>query len=271
MYENTSSLQLNPGISVGAIKSLGNKFSAGLWFGRAQRSGSITERFINYFTVGQDAFELLGNPQLKPEINNQVDINLSYKSEKAIVSLDLFTSLIRNNISSVIDTNLIPMFPTSPGVRKFINIDNAFRTGFEISWKQSLSIYLQQRLSIAYTYGHNRDIDEPLPEIAPLDLRYSISGNAFKSKLHPAVNLRYSFKQNRISTDYGETSTPAFALVDLIISYQINKTINATAGIQNLLNENYYEHLNRSVSGNPSIEIFEPGRSIFFSLTIDLF
>ncbi|MFZ4462696.1 MAG: TonB-dependent receptor domain-containing protein [Bacteroidales bacterium] len=271
MYENTDALQLNPGISVGAIKQLGNKFSMGLWLGRAQRSGSMTERFINYFPVGQDAFELLGNPELKPEINNQLDINFSYKTDKTIVSLDIFTSLLRNNISSVIDTSLIPMFPSSPGVRKFINIDNAYRTGFEIIWKQSLSLYLQQRVSIAYTYGQNRDIDEPLPEIAPMDMRYSISGNLFKGKLHPAVNLRYSLKQGRISADYGETATPAFALVDLNFSYQLNKIINATAGIQNLFDEAYYEHLNRSIPGNPSIEIFEPGRSFFLSLTVDLF
>lgn len=271
MYENTGSVQLNPGFSIGATKHLGNNISMGLWLGRAQRSGSMIERFINYFPVGQDAYELLGNPELKPEINNQMDFNLSYTTEKTKVSLDLFASFLQDNISSVIDTNLVPMFPTSPGVRQFININNAFRTGFEISWKQALSGNIQQRISVAYTYGQNRDIDEPLPEIAPMDLRYSISGNFVKGKLHPAVNLRYVLKQDRISADYGETVTPSFTLVDLNISYQLSKIISATAGIQNVFDVAYYEHLNRSVPGVPPVEIYEPGRSIFLSVTVDLF
>jgi iron complex outermembrane receptor protein len=57
---------------------LGESISTALWLGRAQRSGSLTERFINYFPVGQDPYEMLGNPQLLPEVNNQADLTFAW-------------------------------------------------------------------------------------------------------------------------------------------------------------------------------------------------
>lgn len=270
IYENTESTRLNPSVSLGAVKHFGEKISLGLWLGRAQRSGNMTERFINYLPVGQDAYELLGNPELKPEVNNEADLNLSYKAEKSLISLDVFASLLQDYISSVKDTSLVPKFPTSPGVRQFQNINKAFKTGFELSWRQSLTGFLDQRISVAYTYGQNIAADEPLPEIAPLDLRYSLNGNFFNGKLRPAISLRHVTKQDRISNDYGETETPAFTLVDINLTYQISRIISTTAGVQNLLNETYYEHLNRTIGGTTPTEIFAPGRNIFLSLTIDL-
>ncbi len=270
IYENTESTQFNPSVSLGAIKHFGGKISLGLWLGRAQRSGNMTERFINYLPVGQDAYELLGNPELNPEVNNEADLNLSYKSEKSAISVDVFASLLQDYISSEIDTSLVPKFPTSPGVRQFQNISKAFKTGFELSWRQSLTGFLDQRVSLAYTYGQNISKDEPLPEIAPLDFRYSLNGSFFSGKLRPAISLRHVTKQDRISIDYGETKTPAFTLVDINLTYRISKIISTTAGIQNLLNETYYEHLNRTIGGTTPREIFAPGRNFFLSVTLDL-
>ncbi|HKK63791.1 MAG TPA: TonB-dependent receptor plug domain-containing protein, partial [Bacteroidales bacterium] len=48
--------QINPGFSIGGKKQIGSDFTAGLWMGRVQRSGSLTEKFINYFPVGLDPF-----------------------------------------------------------------------------------------------------------------------------------------------------------------------------------------------------------------------
>lgn len=269
-YDNTSSTDFNPSFSLGGIWHAGKSISAGLWLGRAQRSGSMTERFINYLPVGQDAYELLGNPKLLPEVNNEADLNLSYKTEKSTISVDLFASLLKDYISSEKDTTLTPKFPTSPGVRQFVNTDKAFKTGFELSWRQKIAGFLDHNLSIAYTYGQNSLTDEPLPEIAPLDIRYTLKGNFIEGDLHPAVNFRYVTKQDRISVDYGETETPGFTLIDVNLTYRITKYLSTTAGVQNLLNESYYEHLNRTIGGTTPREIFAPGRNFFLSLTLDL-
>jgi iron complex outermembrane receptor protein len=268
VYSQTQETQINPSVSLGISRKLDKQTTLGLWVGRAQRSGSLTERFINYFPVGLDPYEMLGNPQLLPEVNNQVDLTLEWKSEKTLLNVDLFTAYLQNYISSLIDTSLTPRLPMSPGVRPFTNIDAAFKTGFEITWNQVLFAGLQHQLSIAYTYAQDLERDAPLPEIAPMDIRYSLRGAYFKEKLRPEVSLRHVLTQGRISTEFGETETPAFTLLDLNISYQLNRMIRVKAGANNLLNQNYYEHLNRSVRGSMGTPIFAMGRNIFGSLNI---
>ena len=265
VYTETQISQVNPSVSVGASKAFGQQIEAGLWLGRAQRSGGLTERFINYFPVGQDPFEMLGNPQLNPEVNHQVDVTFEWTTERTAIDIDVYASYLQDYISSLIDTTLSPRLPASPGVRQFINIDRAFKTGFEVSWTQQLLAGLQHRLGIAYTYGQDLERDEPLPEIAPLDFRYVLSGSYLEDKLRPEVTFRYVQEQARVSPEFGETVTPSFALVDISLRYAITDQWNISAGVNNLLNENYYEHLNRSVRGSND-PIFAPGRNLFTHL-----
>ena len=270
LYPDVETTQVNPSLSIGGINNFHENFSVGLWLARAQRSGSLTERFINYFPVGQDPFEILGNPQLNPEVNNQVDLTLEYRTSNTSVSVDIFASFLQDYISSVIDTTLTPRLPNSPGVRQVINISEAFKTGFELGWTQQLWRGLQHQLSVAYTYGQDRERNAPLPEIAPLDFRYTLVGNYLGNKLHPKATLRHVLDQNRNSEEFRETTTPGFTTLDVTLSYQFNPYLSVTAGAQNIFDVTYYEHLNRSVRGDQPRPINAPGRNIFMSLTLDL-
>lgn len=258
--------QVNPNLSIGATRSLGQELKVGLWFGRAQRSGSLTERYINFFPVGIDPYEMLGNPTLAPEINNQVDLGLEWDKGEQRIKLDLFAAYLQDYISSFIDPSLTPRMPTSPGVRRFTNIEEAFKTGVELSYRQSLGLGIQQQLVMAYTYAQDLVLDQPLPEIAPLDIRYILSGQYLNDKLRPQATLRYVATQNRISPEFGETNTPDFMLIDLSITYQILKDLQFNIGVQNLLDRAYYEHLNRSVRGSNQ-PILAPGRNVNIALS----
>jgi len=260
--------QVNPGLSLGVIKSFNNGFKTGIWFGHAQRSASLTERYINYFSVGQDAYEMLGNPMLDPEENNQIDLTFSYESSKTNLDLNLFSSFMHNFISSEIVDSIPTKLPTSPGVRVYKNIDRAFLAGFEFSWAQKLAFGMQHQLAFAFTYGQNTSNAEPLPEIAPLDFRYSLMGSYIKDKLKPKINFRYVMKQDRIAESFGETASPGFFLIDFDLSYRISKSVKVTGGVYNLLNNNYYEHLNRPVKGGIG-PIYAPGRSYLITISVD--
>jgi iron complex outermembrane receptor protein len=269
VYPETESSQVNPGLSIGGIKNFNNDISLGIWLGRAQRSGSLTERYINYFPVGQDPYELLGNPKLDPEVNYQGDLTFEFRTSKTSVNIDIFASWLQDHISSEIDPNLSPRLPNSPGVRRFINIDQAFRTGFEIGWNQALGAGMGHNLSLAYTYGQDLGRKEPLPEIAPMDISYSLYSVFLKKKLRPELTFRHVIKQNRISTEFGETETPSFSILDIAINYKMTKFLRISAGAQNLFNEAYYEHLSRSVKGSMPQPINAPGRNYFMSLNYD--
>jgi iron complex outermembrane receptor protein len=264
--QETQVTQLNPSFSFGVLKDFGSNLQTGFWLARAQRSGSLTERFINYFPVGQDPFEMLGNPQLSPEINYQADLTFKWNiNENSAINVDLFAAYLQDYISSVIDTTLTPRLPMSPGVRQYINIDEAVKTGFEISWHQQLFAGLAHRMGVAYTYGQDLERDEPLPEIAPLDFRYTLYGHYLKGKLKPEITFRYVAEQSRVSGEFGEVTTPSFNLLDIKIGYQFTNSLSANVGVNNLLDEHYFEHLNRSVRGGND-PIFAPGRNIFVNL-----
>lgn len=269
-YSTTSATQINPGISIGANKSLSEDFSVGLWLGRAQRSASITERYINLFPVGLDPYEMLGNPELLPEVNNQADFKFDFKTSSTAVELTVFAAYLNNYISSEIRSDLNPRMATSPGVRQFKNVGEALMTGTEISWSQKLFAGLTQYAAVAYTYGQNLVTNSALPEIAPLDFRYTLVGNYMNGKLVPQVTLRHVLKQDRISMEYGETETPAFTLVDLSMNYKPWTAVTFTAGAQNLFDVAYYEHLSRSVKGMNPRPIYAPGRNVFLAVSFDL-
>ena len=266
LYDQVSSIQVNPGITGGIEYRRGN-LSYALWAGRVQRSGNLSERFMNSFPVGLDPYELIGNPELKPEVNNQADLIIAFEGErKTRIELNLFYSYLQQFISSTIRPDLNPKMPSAPGVRQYDNLDRASISGFELSLQQALPWRIRARIDAAAQFGKNIENGETLPEIPPVDLRANLLGNYFKDKLRPSIHVRYVLKQSRISTEFGESATPAFWLTDLDITYDLFQWLSLSGGIRNLFDMAYYEHLNRSISGTGH-PIYNPGRNIYLSLS----
>ncbi len=76
-------------------------------------------------------------------------------------------------------------------------------------------------------------------------------------------------EQARTSAEFGETVTPSFSIIDLGLSLRINQMLGFTAGVENLLDVNYYEHLSRSARGATAVPIHAPGRNFFLSFNLD--
>ncbi|WP_321372822.1 TonB-dependent receptor domain-containing protein [uncultured Draconibacterium sp.] len=268
IYTDLESSHVHPSISVGGTRLFSEHISLGLWMGMATRSPGIAERYINQFPIGLDPYEMLGNPDLDPEVNNQLDLVFRYQTERTNINLNVFTSVLRDYISSEIREDLQPAMNTSPGVRQFVNIKKALMTGFEANWAQQFNSFLSQDLSLVYTYGKNQELDEPLPEIPPLELQYRLQANLAEAKIKPEILFRHAMKQDRIATSYGETETPSFSVVDAKLSWLISSVFTMTGGVQNLFDEAYYEHLSRSVRSAEARPIYSLGRSFYATLTI---
>lgn len=270
VYPETTQMQLNPSFSAGITRYWGEGFSASAWAGRAQRSGSLGERFINYFPVGLDPYEMLGNPGLKAEINNQADLHLNHQSRQSQIGITVYIAYLQDYISSKVDTSLQVRLPSSPGVRQYTNLDRAMLTGFEFSLSQKLPARLESELSMAYTYGQDMETRTPLPEIPPLELRFRLNGKYFAEKLMPDVQVRHVLRQDRIAAELAETATPAFTLVDVGLSYAFSNQIKLDAGVNNLFDVVYYEHLSRALRTDPAKPLYARGRSVFVRLNVDL-
>lgn len=260
---NQSGFKPIASLSAGGLYNLPKGFTIGLWAARAQRAPGLSERYINFFAIGRDSYELVGDPGLKPEANSQADLTLEYKSKRITVSADVFYSYIQNYISSRIDPELTPRIAMSPGVRRFVNIDKAVKKGFETRIKHSLTAWLSHELAFAYTNAQNVTEDVPLPETAPADLRYSLRLSLIENKLQVATHYRHVWKQDRIDVNYGEIVTPGFDLFSISAGYHILKNVRVRAAANNLLNTTYYEHLSRALGTG---QLYAPGRSFEMSV-----
>ena len=150
----------------------------------------MTERFIILLPTGYDPYDYLGNPQLKPEVNHELD--LGYKLTKTTAgNFDLsgFFSFVTNYISSeyVPPSEVKPQTAGVLGVKRFINIDQAYLMGGELTYSTPQNFLWEVNLNMAYTMGLNPEVaqqvfengqvvgtvivdNDPLPEIPPFEI-----------------------------------------------------------------------------------------------------
>ena len=154
------------------------------------------------------------------------------------------------------------------------NVD-ARVAGAELGAEWQLRPDLKLTGSLAYARGSNRDDHQPLPQIAPLEARLALDwqrGDFSVGGLLRAVDGQGRSAPgvgNVVGQDLGDSS--AFAVFSANVAWRINSHWRLAAGIDNLLDRAYAEHLNlagNSAFGYPAdpVRINEPGRSVWLSL-----
>ncbi|HKJ06998.1 MAG TPA: TonB-dependent receptor, partial [Flavobacteriaceae bacterium] len=257
--ENDTNLSFNT-----SLKYRNNGFKSQLSFGRGVRSASMIERFINHFSVGVDPYEYVGNPNLKPEKNTQLELSTSKHFTKITVGANVFYSFLDDYIVPVVNPNIPRKFmPTvQPTIAKqFTNIDKAYQTGVEFLFNYKASNKWLFNSAFSYTQGKNRALNEPLPQIPPfkaiLEVKYQ------KEKYWVAVQSNLVAAQNKVAKSFNEKQSKGYGVVDLRLGFEPNSNISIGASIQNVFDKQYYNHLNFSYKNADVLmgKIYEPGRS----------
>jgi iron complex outermembrane receptor protein len=239
-----------------------------LSIGRGQRAASLLERYINHFTVGVDAYEYVGNPNLESEANNQVDLSVRDIVGKFQWRANVFYSFLQNYISAEVDEDLPRKY--MPGTeplyaKRFINIDKAWQTGFDVGVGYSFTKSLSMNVGAYYTYAQNMDFDEPLPEIPPLTGLVSIRFN--KPSYWLEFKGRFVAEQSRVAESFDESASPGFNVFDLMAAYTPVKSLDINFALRNIFDTNYFEHLSRPYKNQTEKSmLYEPGRSFRIGL-----
>ncbi len=241
-----------------------NGFQTQLAFGRGVKTASMIERYINHFNVGVDPYEYVGNPNLKPEVNNQIEWSFSKNLSHFKLSGTVYHSFLEDYISAEVNTSIPRKFmATTPPIytKQFVNLNKASQTGFEFNMDYKASQNLSFTSSISYTNGENKDINEPLPQIPPF--MAILSAKYENNKFWIALNTRLVAKQNRISNSFMETETPGFGTMDLRAGFEPIHNLTVGFAALNIFDKAYYEHLNYSFKGSNTLsgKILEPGRN----------
>jgi len=288
-FKETASRFVNVSGNLGATRNITDKLSVSLAIARGTRSPNMLERYIKLLTVGYDSYDYLGNPQLKPETNNEADLTFKYADEKlGNIYINGFYSYVKDYISAeLLPSSVIkPGTLGAPGVKQFVNVDNATFTGFELGYTSPQAYILGLRVVAALTYGRIPEVtkyiikagqitgstllkNDALPEIPPFETTLSINYRLLEGKLVPKIDYRLVAAQNHVSEAFYEPETPGFSLLNFAVAYTITKNININAGINNIFDVSYYEHLNRKIVGSTE-KLYEPGRMFFVTLNLSI-
>ena len=241
-------------------------------FGRGARFASIEERYISYFNIGQDPYEYIGNPFLKPEVNNQLEI--SYRGNHPVQGIisgfeyqaSAYYSLLENYIMGVVDKSLTRKYnPSQPPVhpKVFRNIDRAMKAGFELSLRTHFAQYFSLLSEMSYVYSENKDCAESLPLTPPLTGVFTLQFE--NNKFWSDIRFHAVARQNRISVAFDERVTPGYTWLDWEGGFEPFAGLKIGAGISNVFDRLYYNHLNFSFNNQQHfkrVPVTEPGRNI---------
>jgi iron complex outermembrane receptor protein len=289
--DQTETSYINFSASAGVTRKITENLSVGLSFGRGTRSPSMLERFIILLPVGTDNYEYIGNPNLKPETNNEFDLVFKYQHNTiGAFEVNGFYSIIEDYIGGV----YLPLSEQKPltkgviGVKRFENLGGAKMYGFEFSYGTPIKYRLRARVTASMTQGTINEVEvldinpttgkvtgshlvknDYLGEIPPMEAKLFLSYSLMNKKIIPEFSFRYVAAQNNISVAMQELTSESFYLMGFRIVYKHNTNLSIIGGVNNLLDKAYYEHLNRRVLGTDS-RIYEPGRSFYINVIFNI-
>jgi iron complex outermembrane receptor protein len=236
--------------------------------GRSERTADYWERF------GNDRQSVDSNSAFftDPERTTQLDFGLIGSDEVSRWSASLFVNRIDDYI--LIDTR-VPGKPMNTAVSR--NVD-AQSWGGELEYARAFADHWTIESTLAYTRGENRSDGGSLAQMPPLEGRLSLTWA--RDRMSVGGLLRGVAEQDRVDPgrgnivgqDIGESS--GFAVFSLNGSYRLSQQLNLSAGLDNLFDRSYAEHLSRSgamVAGFLQFDrVNEPGRTAWLKLDVTL-
>ena len=203
---------------------------------------------------------------IKPEKTTQLDFGVQYQHDDLQAWASGYVGQVRDYILFNYTTGM--MGTTSQAE----NIDARIMGG-ELGAAYQLTSNWKTDATLAYAWGKNSSDGTALPQMPPLETRLglSYSRDAWSAgalwrvvSAQTRVDLN---KGNVVGKDLGDSS--GFGVFSLNGAYRINKHLKVSAGVDNLLDKAYAEHLNLAGNagfGFPSDDpqsINEPGRTLW--------
>ena len=195
---------------------------------------------------------------LENEKTAQFDAGYQYEQGAFKSWASVYAGLIQDYI-------LVAYTPTGSMGRleaKSRNVD-ATIAGAEAGVAYQLTDQIQADISAMYAWGENTTDHTALPQIAPLEGRFNLRYVQEKYNLGllwrvVAAQDRTSYREGNI-IGYDLEDSKGFGTLSLNGTYNIQKDLDLSVGIDNVLNKNYAEHLNKlgvGVDGQVGTEQF---------------
>ena len=210
----------------------------------AYRFPSLSER---YFSGVTPRGEVLGNPDLAPEVRDSVEVGIAYRPLRRALSAGL--AVYHSQLDDYIQRLSIDETLTT-----FKNLREADITGAEAQLK-----FRRGRAAHSFSYQWQKGEDATgitLADLNPSEWRYHLSYLAGRYTLHS--DFRY--RPARDKSTPGELPLASAALWNLSLAREVLRQWRAELYVSNVLNETYRASADR-------LAPLQPGRSIGVRLT----
>lgn len=222
------------------------------------------------FTNLIQRYQVLPNPNLKSESSQGVELGLKGQWD----SVDFGVTAYANRYKDFIDRVDIGMI-NGLSAFQYQNIGEVEIKGVEgrAAWRFAPS--WRAMASIAYTHGQNKQKNEPLASITPLNatlgLRYdqAVFGAEALLKLASANNRLPNIEQLGSSQTSPPFKAPGYAVLDLTAYWKPAKNTVLRAGVFNVFDQKYWKaaDVRGKTSSDRTLDLFtQPGRNVSASV-----
>jgi iron complex outermembrane recepter protein len=212
-----------------------------------------------------DFWEMRRDFELESEKLTQLDLGAGLKTRRVTANVALFAGRLDDYILIV-----------RPGLetREARNIDARTR-GAEADVTLQLHPALSVTATGAWVRSTNRSDDAPLAQTPPLAGTLSLDHE--RGRRFGGLLLRVVQRQDRVHPGYGTIysldtgETPGFGVLSAYGGHRFGEHLTVTAGIDNLLDRAYAEHIQRGIAelGASMQQIPEPGRTYWLRLATE--
>ncbi|WP_457635882.1 TonB-dependent receptor domain-containing protein [Persephonella sp.] len=233
-------------------------------FGHTVRVPDPEERFIA-LKKPMTKPNWVGNPNLNPTKNNEIDAGFEYYRGLFGIKGNLFYSDLTDYIYL---TSINPIRYETKPAQSYQNID-AHIYGGDLTAVGMLTDTVSVEAGVAYQRGKKDSgnyTDSDLAEIPPLKTRIAVkydNGTVFGQ-----IEGIYASPQEDVDSDLNEQKTKSYYVVNIKTGLNAGNRAFIGLGIDNLFDKNYYTHL--SYLRNPfssGTKVPEPGRFVYMNVS----
>lgn len=226
----------------------------------AYRAPALEELYNNGPHDGTLSFEI-GNPNLRPEKNNGIDLSLRQQNKRVRAEANFYYYALKNFVF------LAPTGADDPGsglpIAEYLQGDSRFM-GTELNLDYTAHKYLNILTGLDYVNAELKD-GRALPRIAPLRARLGLDAHYKNLSVRPEFVVVAD--QDRVFTS--ETPTAGYGVFNIAGTYVIPSKHFAhvlSVNAYNLTNRLYYNHISFIKDISPEI-----GRGVRVSYTVRFF
>lgn len=203
---------------------------------------------------------------IEPEKTTQLDFGVQYAGEDLQAWVSGYVGQVRDYILFSYSRNMMGSL-----VSQADNID-ARILGGELGVAYDLSDSWKSDATLAYAWGKNSSDGEALPQMPPLEARLGLTYE--RESWSAGALWRVVAQQNRVDEGKGNVvgrdlgNSAGFGVFSLNGAYRVSEHLKLSAGVDNLFDKDYAEHLNLAGNagfGYPAepVAIDEPGRTLW--------